>query len=248
MIFLKLKRLRLGNFTGFAPLRCLLFLALTFILEACGGGSSGGPPPSPPAPTPDFSLAVSPTTISVPDGQSVPVSLSATASNGFSSPVTVQVTGLPTGVTVSPSPISLTPGTPLQISISAASGAPTTTANVTFTGSSGSLSHTAPLSVTNSIVVTSNTPPFRTRYVRTDAVIPYNMYINASWIVYNPPTKSLPVRHDDPFAIRGKRYPEIVCYRLRGDSSARRSLNLANRVVAGDAADDQLRAIWSSGE
>ena len=122
MIPPNLKRSPLGGFTGSAPLRCLLSVALVFILVACGGGSSGGPSPSPPVPalTPDFSLAVSPTTVSIPDGQSEPVSLSATGSNGFSLPVTVQVTGLPIGVTVSPSPIALTPGTPLQITLSAA--------------------------------------------------------------------------------------------------------------------------------
>ena len=53
--------------------------------------SSGDPPP-----TPDFTLAASPTNSSVTVGTSVSVSLSATAVNGFSSQISVQVTGLPT--------------------------------------------------------------------------------------------------------------------------------------------------------
>ena len=164
----------------------VLLIATTF--AACGGGSSGGgQSPYPPA-TPDFALWISPTTLYVQDGQSETVSLSATGTDGFSSPITLQVSGLPAGVTVSPSSLSVTPGTPLQITISAATSAPPATANVTFTGASGTKTHSAQLSVTVSIVVTSNTPPFRMRYVRTDAEIEYYMWNNPSWIVYNPPT------------------------------------------------------------
>jgi DNA-binding beta-propeller fold protein YncE len=44
------------------------------------------------------------------------------------------------------------------------------------------------LAVTNPVTVSSNTPPFRMRYVRTDTVIEYDLWINPSWIIYNPPT------------------------------------------------------------
>jgi len=193
-------KMALSTFPGSVRLWCPLILAIAANFVSCGGGSSGGGQSSSPPVTPDFALSVSPTTLSIQDGQSGTASLSATGSNGFSSAVTVQVSGLPTGVTISPSSISLTPGTPLQITISAAASAPTTTASITFTGTSGTLTHTAQLAMTNSITVTSNTPPFRMRYTRTDAVIEYSMWLNAHWIIYNPPTNRFFVT--DPFSNR----------------------------------------------
>jgi hypothetical protein len=170
---------------------CVVGLAFAITLAGCGGGSSGGGqttnPPGTPT-TPDFALSVSPAAVSIQDGQSEQVSLSATGSNGFSSMVAVQVNGLTTGVTISPASLSLTPGTPLQATISASTTAPTATATVTFTGTSGTLTHTAQLAVSNTFEVTSNAPSFRTRYVRTDAATLYFGWPNSNWIVYNPPT------------------------------------------------------------
>ena len=48
--------------------------------------------------------------------------------------------------------------------------------------------------------VVSNTPPFRMRYVRTDAATPYFGWPNLSWIIYNPPTSRLFVT--DPYTNR----------------------------------------------
>lgn len=142
---------------------------------------------SPPPPTPDFTLAVNPTSVSIAAGSSMPVSLSATALNGFTSQVTVQVTGLPSGVSATPASITLTPGTPQQVSLSAASGAAASTATATFTGTAGSLSHTAPLNVS---VTRANPGPLstRTKYLRTDAVTEYYLWLNTHWAVFNPPT------------------------------------------------------------
>ncbi|MFZ0956953.1 MAG: hypothetical protein WAN60_11470 [Candidatus Sulfotelmatobacter sp.] len=133
----------------------------------------------------DFSLTVSPGSQSVDAGDSVSVSLSASGINGFTSQISVQVTGVPTGVSVSPASINLAPGTPQQITFSAASNAASATAAVTFTGQSGSLTQTAPLSL--SVVATLTT---RTRYVRTDASTEYFGWINDHWIVYNPITNN----------------------------------------------------------
>jgi hypothetical protein len=156
-------------------------------LMACGGGGSGYQPPPPP--TPDFSLAVSPTNQIVNGGSSVSASLSATAIDGFSSQVSVQVSGLPTGVSVSPTNITLTPGTPQQVNFLAAANAATTSQTVTFTGVSGSLTHAAKLSL--SVSGSTSSGPFtagRTKYVRTDATTEYFQWINSRWIIYNPVT------------------------------------------------------------
>jgi hypothetical protein len=177
-------------------LRLLSFLMISGLM-ACGGGGGSGSQPSPP-PTPDFSLAVSPTSQIVNVGSSASVSLSATAINGFSSQVTVQVSGLPTGVSVSSTSITLTPGTPQQVNFSAEASAAATSQTVTFTGVSGSLTHAAKLSL--SVAGSTSSGPFtagRTKYVRTDATTEYFQWVNLHWIVYNPITNYFYVTDPD---------------------------------------------------
>jgi len=169
----------------------LLFLSVG--ISSCGGSGNGGGQ-QPPPPTPDFSLSASPKSVSIVAGNSATTSLSATAINGFTSQVSVQLSGLPAGVTALPSPITLTPGTPLTVTLSAAANAQPTTAAGTavFTGTSGALAHTADLSVT----VTSNggggggggSLTSRTKYVRDDAVTEYYQWVNSHWAVFNTAT------------------------------------------------------------
>lgn len=161
------------------------------LLISCGGGGAGGTgeASAPIQPSPDFSLVASPASISVQAGGSGEISLSANPANSFASQVNIQVKGLPAGVTVSPSTIVLSPGTPQIITFSAGSSAATTDATVTLAGTSGLVTHETQVTVSiTSITVSSNTPPFRTRYVRTDAATPYFAWPNSGWIIYNPPT------------------------------------------------------------
>ncbi|MGA7342558.1 MAG: hypothetical protein WBE72_23955 [Terracidiphilus sp.] len=96
------------------------------------------------APTPDFSLSVNVTSLSLTAGGTAePASVSATAINGFTGTIQVTLSGLPTGVTASPASFSLTPGTPQPVNFTAAASAATSSSTVQFTGTSGALSHTA---------------------------------------------------------------------------------------------------------
>jgi hypothetical protein len=117
------------------------------------------------------------------------VSLSATAINGFASQVSIQVSGLPTGISISPTSITLTPGIPQQVTFSAAANVATTSQTITFTGVSDSLTHVAQLSLSVSGGTASG--PFtagRTKYVRTDATTEYFQWLNSRWIIYSPVT------------------------------------------------------------
>jgi len=96
------------------------------------------------------------------------------------------VTGVPAGVTVSPTAITLTPGTPQQVTFAAAANATAASTTVTFTGTSGSLAHTAGLSL--AVVGSGNGVPVRTRYVRTDATTEYFSWVNQHWILYHAAT------------------------------------------------------------
>ena len=89
-------------------------------------------------------------TLALTPGASGQVTLSSTAIDGFSGTIAVAVSGLPTGVTVSPSTISVTPNNPLVVTLTAASDAPATATpvQVSFIGTSGTLSHTATVQLT----------------------------------------------------------------------------------------------------
>jgi hypothetical protein len=104
---------------------------------------------TPPSTQPDFSLAVTPASLSLtPGGAGKPVQLTEAALNGFTGTASVALGGLPAGITANPASLSLTPGTPQSVTLTAASSAQLGSTNVVFTGASGSLNHTATLALT----------------------------------------------------------------------------------------------------
>jgi len=177
---------RLVRRRGSGTTAVLILLAPLIVLGGCGGGGSS--PNAPPPTTPDFSLSVAPANPSVTAGSSVPVSLSATATDGFSSQVNVQVSGVPSGVSVLPATIVLTPGNAQQVTFSAAGSATASVSTVTFTGTSGTLMHSRQLALTVEAAPVPAALPSRTRYVRTDAATPYFGFVNSHWIIYSPTT------------------------------------------------------------
>lgn len=175
--------------------RAIPITAVCMALFACGcgngtgagtGGGTGGGGTIPP-PTSDFALSVSPASLAISAGGSAPVNVTVTAVNGFPSSVFLQVTGLPPGVTVAPSTMSVTPGSSGQFTFTANASAPAAAVSVTVTGGDGDETHSASLNLTiQGKPLDLNT---RTRYVRTDAVTEYSLEPNSSWIVYDPNTK-----------------------------------------------------------
>jgi hypothetical protein len=121
---------------------CINFLSL-LLLTSCGGGST------PPPPAADFTLSATPASISlVPGGAGQPISVNAVPANGFTGMVSVAITGLPTGVTVTPATLSLTPGTVQSVTVTASASTAAESVMVTFTGTSGALSHSATVAAT----------------------------------------------------------------------------------------------------
>jgi hypothetical protein len=114
-------------------------------------------------PAPDFTLAVSPTTLTLTAGATgSPLNVTATPTNAFASTVAIAITGLPTGVTANPATLSLTPGTPQNTTLSAALTAPAATAMATITGTSATVSHSAQLALTVVPAPTTNAPDVTT--------------------------------------------------------------------------------------
>ncbi len=97
---------------------------------------------------PDFGLSLAPPTAALSAGGSTTVAVTANALGGFTSPVSVSLTGLPAGVTANPATLTLTPGTAQNITFSATPGAAQGAATVTFSGTAGALTHSATLALT----------------------------------------------------------------------------------------------------
>ncbi|HKF20948.1 MAG TPA: alkaline phosphatase family protein, partial [Candidatus Angelobacter sp.] len=108
---------------------------------------------------PDFSVAASPTNVSVVQGSSATSTISTAVSGGFNSAVALSASGLPTGVTASFSPSSIAaPGSGSStLTLSAGSTATTGTATVTVTATGGGVTHTAAITLT---VTSAATPDF----------------------------------------------------------------------------------------
>ena len=141
-----------------------------FASYGCGGGSSGVSLQAPPPPAPNFSVSFSPSTLFVEQGgTSAPVTLNLAASNGFSGPVQVTLTGLPSGVTSNPaSPFTAQAGTDTTLLFGAAASTPAGSFTISAQAASGSLSHTASLGLSVQTSIASALP--RTSYHRTDSV------------------------------------------------------------------------------
>ncbi len=99
--------------------------------------------------TADFTLAASPTSISVAQGSSGNVTITTTVSGGFSSAVALTASGTPSGATVSFSPSSIAaPGSGTSTMTIAAGTAAAGTTSITVTGTGGAKTHTATVSLT----------------------------------------------------------------------------------------------------
>ncbi len=104
---------------------------------------SAAPPP------PDFSVSVTPATLVLQAGGTAqPFTVSATALNGFTGTINVNLSGLPNGVAATPATLILSPGSSQQIALNAASTTPGGTSVATVAATSGAIAHSAQLSLT----------------------------------------------------------------------------------------------------
>ena len=111
---------------------------------------------------PNFTIASSPTSVTVTQGASGTSTITVTSTGGFSSATTLSASGLPSGVTASFSPNPVTPpangSSTSTLTLTASSSATVGTATVTVTGTSGSTSHSTTITLT--VKASSGTPNF----------------------------------------------------------------------------------------
>jgi len=113
----------------------------SFKFASCGGTA-----------TPDFSVSAVPGSVSVVQGSSGPSTITVGSLAGFNSAVSLSASGLPSGVTASFSPASVTPpangSATSTLTLTASAVAATGTFAVTVTGTSGSTTHSANINLT----------------------------------------------------------------------------------------------------
>src|SRR5207302_5172170 len=112
-----------------------------FKFPSCGGTA-----------TPDFSIAASPSSLSIAQGSSGTSTITITSLNSFNSATTLSASGLPGGVTAAFSPNPVTPpangSATSTLTFTASSTATTGTSTVTVTGTSGSLVQNTSITLT----------------------------------------------------------------------------------------------------
>jgi len=102
--------------------------------------------------TPNFSVAASPTSVTVTQGTSGTSTITITSTGGFNSATTLSASGLPSGVTATFSTNPVTPpangSATSTLTLTASSSATVGTATVTITGTSGSTTHSTTIALT----------------------------------------------------------------------------------------------------
>ena len=97
---------------------------------------------------PVCSLAAAPSSVSLTLGQSTTAKLSCTITQGaFSAPLSLALSGLPSGVTAQESPATLTAGATTTVTLSAASTAKAGTTNVSLTAAGSGFTQTITLTL-----------------------------------------------------------------------------------------------------
>ncbi|MEJ2858277.1 MULTISPECIES: metallophosphoesterase [unclassified Saccharothrix] len=103
------------------------------------------------ATAPDFTVAATPSSVALKPGGSASVAVDVGSTAGFSAATSLSVSGLPSGVTGTISPSSVTPpangSASATLTLSASTSAPNGSATATITGTSGTVSHTAQVTV-----------------------------------------------------------------------------------------------------
>jgi hypothetical protein len=98
--------------------------------------------------TNDFSVSANPTSLSIAAGSSGTSAISTATVSGNAQTISLRASGLPTGVTATFNPASVSSGASSTLTVTAAASAAASTFTLTVTGSAASGSHTTTISVT----------------------------------------------------------------------------------------------------
>ena len=97
---------------------------------------------------PNFTVSVSPTSLTVPPNTNPTVTMTITSVGGFTGSVSLSAANVPSGVSVNFSPSSVNGGGTSTVNFFAQQNTPAGTTNISLVGTSGSLTHSATLALT----------------------------------------------------------------------------------------------------
>lgn len=125
-------------------------------------------------PQPDFSIAATPSSQTVAQGNGTSYTMSVTPSNGFSGSVSFTVAGLPSGATASFTPTSVSGSGSTTMAVNTSSSTPPGTYTLTINATSGTLTHSTQVQLVVQAVAVgdfsiSASPTSATATKRTDA-------------------------------------------------------------------------------
>jgi len=175
------------------PALLIVLLIAAGQLVACGGGGGSSASSTPPA-SPTYTVALSPTAITLTPGNNQNLTVTTQSTNGFSGAVTFGFSGLPSGVTATPSTFTINGAGSQTVVIAMTSSAVAGTAVVTVNGSSGSVQQKATLALTLNVPVAPPPPPppssasFPDAIISTSPASPYEGFPAPNWLVYHAAT------------------------------------------------------------
>jgi hypothetical protein len=163
----------------FRPIRPLVFGVA--VLASCGSSSFASE--TAPQATPNFTLTLSASNLTITSGGAAKtVSIRAAAQNGFSGTIDVKIEGLPGDVTVYPLTFTLKPGTAKTIAFRALLKEPAITETTGFIAKSGSITHEAKMVLHVSLPVDAVTHHFD---IARDGLNPYETTLSPSNVRYS---------------------------------------------------------------
>ena len=126
----------------------LLIILGAIALSSCGGSGGAGGGGTPPPPPPSFTIVVNPSAPVLAPGTAAAVQVSLQTQGGFSSNVSVAITGLPTGISAQPAALSLSPGGAAQpVQLTAQATVAPGTYSAQFQGTAGGATSTTPITI-----------------------------------------------------------------------------------------------------
>ncbi|MEM7049288.1 MAG: choice-of-anchor D domain-containing protein [Acidobacteriota bacterium] len=194
----------------------------------------------------DFTVDVSPSARSVQRGQSAIYTVSVNPVNGFSTGVSLSISGLPTGTSHTFTPATVTPGNSSTLEVTTSSSTPLVTRTLTITGSGGGISRsdTAQLTVTDQ-------PPVGEPVI--DSVSPDTIvhggvhFLTLSGANFQGATVSVPDEAPDPSDPMTRIFPPVSVESINGngtqmtvrvDASDTRVLDFYNLLVTNSAGEE----------
>jgi subtilisin family serine protease len=199
-------------------------------------------------PTNDFSVATSPTSGSVAAGSSATTTVSTATTAGSAQSVAFSASGLPSGVTATFSPMSVTSGGSSTLTLATSASTPSGTYTITVTGTGASATRTA----TYSLTVTGGSTGSCTGTNGTDVSIPDNGAAVTSSITIagcgRAPSTSSTVAVNIVHTYRGDLVidllaPDGTAYRLKNSSSSDSTDNV-NTTYTANLSSEAANGTW----